>query len=143
MSAEAVKEYLGWLDELEKRNYADLNSVIRANQWRDAFSEPRPSNIWGEINPNTYLASVKSRLGSYRSEIQSQNDSAKHKMEELEAQILTLQYSKDSVRLTKWNILFSILVPIIILLVSVLIESLKPELITGIRVFLHLPSLKP
>jgi hypothetical protein len=62
-------------------------------------------------------------------------------MENLEAQILTLQYGKDSVKLTKWNIAFSIAVPIVILVIGALLEAVKPEIIATIRNILGLPPI--
>ena len=141
----SINSFLHWLNDLGNLS-PDIRRKSEEGRWSRRFTQPTASerNDLKLLDPDTVMQEVKRELKLHA-------EGRRPRIRELEKRIVELrqqQHSyeveeenrrngRQSVRLTKLNILMSILIPIMTLIVglvvSLLVEAARPEIVQWIR----------
>lgn len=148
----SVNSFLHWLNDLGAQN-PEIRRKAEEERWSRRFTQPSAAekNDLKLLDPDVVMQQVKHAL-------RLQAEGRRPRIRELEKRIAGLRQlqhgyeveeenrrlGRQSVRLTKLNILMSILIPIMTLivglLVSLLVEAARPEVVQWIRGLLGLGS---
>jgi len=149
----SVSSFLRWLHEIGSLQIPVIKKKAEEGRWALRFTQPSAS----ELN-DLKLQDPAAVMQMVKHELQVHADGRRPRIRELEKRIAVLRqqlhvyevedenrrYGRQSVRLTKLNILMSILIPIMTLLVglivSLLVEAARPEIVQWIRSVLRLAS---
>jgi len=149
----SISAFLHWLHDIGSLNLPQLQKKAEDGRWARRFTQPSAAelNDLRQQDPAAVMLQVKN-------ELQAQANSRRPRIREVEKRITALrqqlhayevedenrQYGRQSVRLTKLNILMSILIPFMTLLVglavSLLVEAARPEVVQWVRSVLGLAA---
>lgn len=147
----SISSFLKWFSEVGALNIAEIRKKAQDGRWVRRFTQPSPAEK-GNLNlqdPSLVMHSVKNELKNHLTVVNAETRSIQNTITAIRQQLHQFDveeenrtYGKESVRLTRVNILMSILIPIVTFLIglalSVLMEAAKPEIITWLRAALKL-----
>ena len=147
----SISSFLKWFSEIGALNIAEIKRKAEEGRWVRRFTQPNTKEI-GNSNlqdPATIMQYVKKELQNYlelRSrevkELEKRIQGVRQQIHSFDVEEENRFYGRESVRLTKVNIIMSIFIPLttflVGLLLSLLMESAKPEIVQWIRELLGL-----
>ncbi len=138
LTAKSIEEYQGWLGKVRALDLEGYIETAKTGMWEE-LREGHPPVI---VHPDVVMHRVKdwlrNRLPLYLSDGHvGQRDGLSQEILDLRSTMETLGYSRQSVELTRTNILLTILIPIAIFLstmfATLIVEAFGTEITTFIR----------
>jgi len=147
----SISSFLKWFSDVGALNIPEIRRKAEEGRWVRRFTQPSPAEK-GNLNlqdPSLVMQSVKNELKIHLKTVNAETRGVQSQITAIRQQIHSFDveeenrtYGKESVRLTRVNILMSILIPIVTFLIglalSVLMEAAKPEIVTWLRAALKL-----
>jgi hypothetical protein len=152
----SISSFLKWFSQVGALNIASIKKKAEEGRWIRRFTQPTTKEVSNPLlqDPNVVMQYVKKELQDYSDsldprikDLQNRINRLRHQVHSFDMEEEIRTYGRESVRLTKVNILMSIMIPIatflIGLIMSLVMEAARPELIHWIRAVLSLgrPSL--
>ncbi len=147
----STSSFLKWFSQVGAINIPEIKRKAEEGRWVRRFTQPTPREIDNPLlrDPNAVVQVVRRELQTYSDSLAPRMKALQNRITGLRQQIHSfeieeeaLTYGRESVRLTKVNILMSILIPIatflIGLVLSLLMEAARPEILHWIRSLLNL-----